>query len=156
MSRSRGVNRWAFLAFVAYLSLVFVVVFLVRLGEMPLAERVGGVLRHFQDRDLLIGIRYGHVEAAANVLFFVPLGALLPLAFTPPKWVAGWLLCLGLSMFIEIVQFFFLPGRVGSVRDVICNGFGAGMGALLIFVFAQIRVWVRRKHLRRDTNLRID
>ncbi|MFJ6417907.1 VanZ family protein [Paeniglutamicibacter sp. NPDC091659] len=156
MSRSRGVNRWAVLAFTAYLALVFVVVFLLKVGDMPLADRVGGVLRNFQDRDLLIGIRYGHVEAAANVLFFVPLGALLTLIFAPPRWIVGWLLCLGLSAFIECVQFFFLPGRVGSVRDVICNGFGAGMGALLAFALAQIRVWARRKHLRRGTNLRID
>lgn len=156
MSRARGVNRWALLAFVVYLTLVFVVVFLIRLGDMPLADRVGGVLRHFQDRNLFMGIRYGHVEAAANVLFFIPLGALVSVMFAPPKRTVGLLLCLGLSVFIELVQHIFLPGRVGSVRDVICNGLGAGIGVLLAFVFAKIRVWGRRKHLRPGTNLRLD
>ncbi|MFL4473451.1 VanZ family protein [Paeniglutamicibacter sp. MACA_103] len=115
----------------AYLSIVFVVAFMLRLGDMRLPETVGGVLDAVHGHDVLLGVRFGHVEAAANVLFFVPLGMLLPLVFSRRRLVVGWLSAVGLSIGIELVQYFFLDGRVGSVRDVICNALGAAFGAYL-------------------------
>ncbi|WP_411732528.1 VanZ family protein [Paeniglutamicibacter sp.] len=133
------IQRLAFGAIVAYLSVVFVMAFMLRLGDMRLPETVGGVLDGIQGHGLLLGVRFGHVEAAANILFFVPLGMLLPLVFSRRRIFVGWCCAVGLSVCIELVQYFFLDGRVGSVRDVICNALGAAFGALLTCVVVRIR-----------------
>lgn len=131
MTSRSNVRRRAATAVAAYLAIVFMVAFMLRLGDMRLPETVGGILGAFQGRGMLQGVRFGHVEAAANVLFFVPLGLLLPLAFAPRSPIAGWLCAVALSIGIEVVQHFLLDGRVGSVRDVICNALGAASGVLL-------------------------
>lgn len=145
MSNPRGVRRGAMFGLCIYLTLVFIVVFILKLGEIPLLDRIGSVLGHFHERNLFIGVRYGHIEAAANVAFFVPLGALVPLVYSRPRWIRGWLLCFGLSVFIETTQLFFLPGRVASMRDVVCNAVGAGIGVLLTFVLSTSRVFTSKK-----------
>ena len=69
----------------------------------------------------------------ANIVLFVPIGFLFKLSRRPGKDV----LCLNplflgilLSISIEFTQLF-IPGRYTQVSDVITNGFGAWLGALL-------------------------
>ncbi len=156
MNTPKPVQRRALLSLCCYLVVVFVIAFVLKLGQMPLPERVGSALGYFQDRNLLIGIRYGHVEAAANVLFFVPLGALVPIIFSTPRWFSAWILCIGLSVSIEVVQGVFLPGRVASVRDVLCNAIGAGIGVLLTLTVLRSRVSAHQKSPVQGPEQRID
>lgn len=156
MNTPKPVQRRALLSLCCYLVVVFIVAFVLKLGQMPLPDRVGSVLGYFHDRNLLAGIRYGHVEAAANVLFFVPLGALVPITFSPPRWLGGWVLCIGLSVSIEAIQLVFLSGRVASVRDVICNAIGAGIGVLLTLTVWRSRVSALQKPPVQGPEQRID
>ncbi len=87
---------------------------------------------------VLMFIDYPQVEFLANVAMFVPLGLLVAVLFGLRRWAFAVLLCFGVSSLIETAQFFFLPGRYGTVDDVIANTLGALVGALLA------RVWLRR------------
>lgn len=128
-----------------YLFVVFCIVFVIRMSDLHLPEIVSEALHSMQQYGLPENVRFGHVEAAANVLLFVPLGVLMPLWFKTRRWITAWLMCFALSVAIESVQILLLSHRVGSVRDVICNGIGAGLGVLLTWVATRNRV-------RRDNN----
>ncbi|MBP2375913.1 VanZ family protein [Paeniglutamicibacter psychrophenolicus] len=142
LARSR---RWVGFLLLAYLLGVVIVVFIVRIGDFRLPELVSGVLLTLQQHGFGAGVRFGHVEAAANVLFFVPLGALLPLWFKNRRWLTSWLVCVGVSLIVEAFQFVFLSDRVGSVRDVICNGLGAALGVVLTWFLTESRVRIGPK-----------
>ena len=138
-------QRWVGVLLLVYLLVVVIVVFIIRIGDFRLPELVSGVLHTMQQHGFGAGVRYGHVEAAANVLFFVPLGALLPLWFKNRRWLTSWFVCVGISLIVEVVQFVFLSDRVGSVRDVICNGLGAALGVVLTWFLAESRVRISPK-----------
>ena len=73
----------------------------------------------------------GWIEFAANILMFVPLGLLLTLLFTHP-W-RGVVLALVLSAGAELAQFV-IPSRQPSLRDVLANVAGAGIGAAIAWL----------------------
>lgn len=137
--------RWVSFLLLVYLLVLVTVVFIIRIGDFRLSELVSEVLRTMQQHGFGAGVRFGHVEAAANVLFFVPLGALFPLWFRNRRWITTWLMCVGISLTVEVVQFLFLSNRVGSVRDVICNGLGAALGVVLTWILTESRVRIRSK-----------
>ena len=72
---------------------------------------------------------YAMTEAQANVALFVPAGFLLAIVLLSPVLAvsAG---VLG-SMAIEWFQLEYLPTRVADVQDVLHNGLGALVGALV-------------------------
>jgi glycopeptide antibiotics resistance protein len=72
---------------------------------------------------------YAMSEAQANVALFVPAGFLLAVVLLSPvlATAAG---VLG-SMAIEWTQAEYLPARVADVQDVVHNGLGALIGALV-------------------------
>lgn len=73
---------------------------------------------------------FGKVEFASNVLMFIPIGLFGALALTGRRWLIV-PATIAASATIEIVQALTLPGRVGTVRDVISNGLGAIIGYLI-------------------------
>lgn len=75
------------------------------------------------------GARPEDYGTALNVLLFVPLGWLLVRATRRPAWMAV-LLALLASGGAELVQLVFLDRQAGVV-DVVANGAGALVGALL-------------------------
>lgn len=82
-------------------------------------------------------IRTGHVDAAYNVLLFIPLGFLMTLLFRR-RWV-GVLIALVLSLSVELVQTL-LPQRTASLRDVLTNSVGAAIGAIVALVITRHRM----------------
>ncbi|WP_457316125.1 VanZ family protein [Sinomonas sp. RB5] len=85
-------------------------------------------------------MRAGEVEAAANVLVFVPLGFLgAQLLPSGRRWLAIVLSCL-LSTGIEVVQAAFISTRLGTPRDVLTNTSGALAGYLLFTASRWIQV----------------
>ncbi|MDP9883353.1 VanZ family protein [Sinomonas atrocyanea] len=86
------------------------------------------------------GVRAGEVEAAANVLVFVPLGFLVAqLLPRGRRWLAVPFCCLT-STSIEVVQALFISTRLGTPRDVFTNTTGALVGYLLFTASRWIRV----------------
>jgi len=78
----------------------------------------------------LDALSFGAVEAAANVLLFVPVGFLLAAALPRLSAVTAWLLCTAASVGVETVPLV-LPEREPSLRDVVGTPLGAGVGVVL-------------------------
>jgi hypothetical protein len=103
------------------------------------ADRIG--LPHW----LLDAARF---EFICNVLILVPatfLGAIVWRAPTWRGWAAGGLV---FSSTIELIQALFLPGRTGSMVDVVANTLGALIGALVVVLgrtFVRQQPGLRRK-----------
>ncbi|WP_369140371.1 VanZ family protein [Modestobacter versicolor] len=77
------------------------------------------------------------VERGANVVLFVPLGALLCVALPRFSPAVVWLGCLAGSAAVEAVQSA-LPGRTSTLDDVLANGLGAAVGCTSVW-------WLRRR-----------
>lgn len=70
------------------------------------------------------------IEFTSNIALFVPFGLLGALLLHRRIWlaiVAG----LAISVFVELVQGAFLPGRTSSVWDVVANTLGTVIGVAL-------------------------
>ena len=80
----------------------------------------------------------GMLDVLLNVLLFVPLGA--GLALRGLSWRRAMLLGAGLSLAIEVTQYFAIPGRDASLSDVLTNTTGTLAGSLLAISW---RTWVR-------------
>lgn len=78
-----------------------------------------------------------HFGFALNVLLFIPLGLLLVLFTRRPWWVAT-LACVLTSACIEGIQTLPFLHRFPSIADVISNGLGGLVGALVA------TWWIRR------------
>jgi glycopeptide antibiotics resistance protein len=76
-------------------------------------------------------VSYFAVEFGANILLFVPLGAIVVLFVGPRRWWWGVVLGSAISACIELGQLFFLSHRVATINDVIANTSGAFVGAVL-------------------------
>jgi glycopeptide antibiotics resistance protein len=74
-------------------------------------------------------VDYGFVEAASNVLLFVPLGALMVWLMGRRYWWVGPAAGVLLSSLIELAQFLFLPARYPTLADIAANTLGAALGA---------------------------
>jgi VanZ family protein len=79
------------------------------------------------------------VEPALNVALFVPLALLLCWAIPSLSRGRVWLLCFLTSCAVEATQYFFLPARDGSVRDIVTNSTGAAIGVLLHWLISRGR-----------------
>ena len=91
-------------------------------------QRVGGLDR----------LSYPTVEMAANVALFVPVAFLLAAAAPRLSGVLVWALCSAASLGVETVQLA-LPGRQATVRDVVLNSLGAGVGVLVHLALLRLR-----------------
>lgn len=78
-------------------------------------------------------LSYDVIEISANVLLFVPLGALLALVLPRRRWLVL-PIALVVSVLIEVAQALFLAQRTSSVSDVIANFSGAVLGLLVVMV----------------------
>lgn len=80
-------------------------------------------------------LRYNRLDVLFNVVAYIPLGLLLALMMPlHNRWWACLIACVctfSLSILMEALQNF-LPSRTASTFDVICNGSGGLLGALLM------------------------
>lgn len=141
-SRTPDTGRpWAGWLLLAYLVALSVLVLSARLEDNGIPQVFDAVQPWLGDDVQIPGLWYGHLEAAANLLLFVPIGFLgagwvprragsLPaLRHGVPDW-AVWLLATSLSAGVELTQLFLLTERSGTLRDLICNSTGALVGVL--------------------------
>lgn len=88
------------------------------------------------------------LERSANVVLFVPLGVLLAATLGRRNWISVVGPGILYSVIIESCQAMFLPGRVADPIDVVMNGLGTAIGALLHSVITgrvQPRTYVRKQ-----------
>ncbi len=89
-------------------------------------------LSELYERGLPQWVDYSFVETAANVVMFVPYGALLALLLpTGRRWLAVVVPALT-SVVVETVQLVALPQRFPSGWDVVANTAGAVVGVMLV------------------------
>ena len=86
---------------------------------------------------LICGSR-GGVDVILNVLLFVPLGVGISLLDVPAKR-AILMMCV-LSVLIETAQLFVIPGRDGTIGDVLTNTLGGTLG---FAASRDARIWLR-------------
>ncbi len=70
-------------------------------------------------------------EALANIVLFLPLGLLLPLAWPTVYLTALLAVAAASSLVIEVAQYALLPDRVPALLDVAMNTAGAAAGLVL-------------------------
>jgi hypothetical protein len=76
---------------------------------------------------------FGGPDVVVNIALFLPLGIVLGRAGRMPMFAVG--AGLVVSGLIESAQFF-IPGRDPTLRDILMNGIGCGLGALLAWRLA--------------------
>jgi len=105
-------------------------------GVIEVSE-LGDVLEALSESDtqFLLGFL---LEAAANILLFVPFGAALSLRGLSIGKAAGYGLVL--SAAVEGAQWLLIPGRTTSLDDVVLNTLGAVMGHALLTRLMPMRV----------------
>jgi glycopeptide antibiotics resistance protein len=82
-------------------------------------------------------IRYILLNVAGNIAMFVPIGFLVPLLwYKAHTFTATAMWGLGLSLFIEVLQFFI--GRGTDIDDLILNTAGAMLGYLLYLMCGRL------------------
>lgn len=99
--------------------------------DTPVRGQINEFIDWLQQAGAPASLRYVHVELAANVLVFVPVGFLLALLLPARWWWLAALAGLCLSAGIELAQFVLLSGRVADPVDLVTNTVGAFAGAAL-------------------------
>lgn len=85
-----------------------------------------------------------------NVILFIPIGLLLPLAFKRCRWWTAFLLGFCFSCFIEILQLVSMRG-FSELDDVFHNTLGCMIGFLMMKGI--IAVWHDERHNRKGTTV---
>ncbi|UOD80489.1 VanZ family protein [Paenarthrobacter ureafaciens] len=135
---SSVIRTWLRAAFVLYLVLLAIVVFLPGREASTVTGFVGIIAGWLAALGLPFKEAAVGVEFVSNILMFVPFGLLAALLW-PRRWYWWRMLLLGAvtSTFIEVTQLV-IPGRVTALSDVIANMTGALIGAA-------VAAWVQRR-----------
>lgn len=96
--------------------------------DRPFDGTLASVLAHLHSIGIPDFVDYGFVERGANVLLFVPLGALAAAQLSRRNWWIALISCVGLSCTIELGQGLFLSARYASWGDIVTNSVGAAIG----------------------------
>lgn len=93
-------------------------------------------------------LTYDVIEFSANVLLFVPLGALLALVI-PRRRMLVLPVALLSTIIIETGQALLLAARTPSLRDIIANFSGAALGLLVVWLLERRRAKTAARTLER-------
>ncbi len=111
--------------------------------DRPYDGGLHGTLADLYRHGLPRFVDYTFVETAANVVMFLPLGALIASVALPRLWWVSGVLGLSLSLSIEFTQAEFLPQRFASVSDLLANTAGALLGGGIV-ALARLALHARR------------
>jgi glycopeptide antibiotics resistance protein len=89
--------------------------------------------------DLTVPQSYTAVEAGANVVLFIPLGALVLLWRREWTWLHATLVAFATTALIETGQQVLRPERFASMSDIVANTLGGAVGALLVVGWRRLR-----------------
>ena len=98
--------------------------------DQPVQGDLASFLKFLHSHGIPAWFNYKFVEAAANVVLFVPLGAVARLAFPAKRWWQIGAFGLIVSGCMELGQLLFLDDRFASPMDLVTNTGGAVIGAL--------------------------
>lgn len=99
--------------------------------DRPFKGVLARLIQELHERGVPSWIGYTHIEVLANVLMFVPLGFLAALDLPRRDWWLAAVLAPAFSAALETAQAVFLSARVPSASDVVANGVGGAIGAVI-------------------------
>ena len=132
-------RRWAWRALFALVALVGVITFWPTPVDRPVSGVLSLLLRSLHEAGLPQWIGYSAVESGANVVMFVPLGALIAVIAVPALWWSSGVLGLLASLMIEFGQMLLLPERFASPLDLATNTAGALLGGGIVAIARLMR-----------------
>lgn len=100
--------------------------------DRPLRGTLDRLLAALHERGLPTAIDYAVVEFTANIALFVPVGLLIAAALAPRRWALAVPLGVLISAVIEGGQLLLLEQRTATGLDILANGLGTLLGALLL------------------------
>lgn len=139
MSQKPTMTRYWMAAGLAIYLVIAGLVLTLPVSYRDVVAAIGGWLRSN------LGISWfgtGWIEFGANILIFLPLGLLLTLLVGHHWW--GVLLALGVSALAELAQLV-IPSRQPSLRDIIANVLGAGIGAAIAWLIMRRSATAQRR-----------
>jgi glycopeptide antibiotics resistance protein len=114
------------------LSLYALLVLLITMWPTPLDQgyesAVEKVLKVLHRNGVPTWFGYNKLEFFANVLMFIPVGALIALTLTTGTWWLSLIAAPALSIAIELTQASVLTDRFATFSDVLANSTGALIG----------------------------
>ena len=99
--------------------------------DQPVQGDLARLLKFLHARGIPTWFNYKFVEAAANVLLFVPLGLVAYQAFPDRGWWRLGAFGLLVSGCMELGQLLFLDDRFATPQDLVTNTAGAVIGAVV-------------------------
>lgn len=105
--------------------------------DEPISGQLTAVLHFLHSHGVPGWFNYKFVEAAANVVLFVPVGFVSRLAFPKKGWWQIGAFGLLVAGCIELGQLLFLHDRFASPSDIVTNTSGTVIGGLLAALAAQ-------------------
>jgi glycopeptide antibiotics resistance protein len=129
--------------FAAFLAMLACIGFWPSPVDKPVQGELFAVLGFLHNHGIPAWFNYAFVEAAANVVLFVPVGIVATLAFPDKPWWRIAALGLVVSGCMELGQQVFLSSRVASPLDLVTNTAGGVLGIAL--ARALLRVLKRRQ-----------
>lgn len=131
LSRRRVSRRLVHLLLAAYTGLILALTLWPSNTERPVVPSVFDATRRAGGTPAQAMHFLSILDVVGNVALFVPLGGLLVAALGIRRVLLSVAAGVALSSAVEVAQHVWLPGRDGAVRDVVANGAGAAVGAVL-------------------------
>lgn len=107
--------------------------------DKPVSGQLTAVLHFLHRQGIPCWFNYKFIEAAANVVLFLPVGFVNRLAFPEKHWWQIGAFGLLVSGCIELGQLLFLHDRFASPSDIVTNTSGAVVGGLLAALAAHMQ-----------------
>lgn len=126
------------IALMAYLASLALVGFWRSPVDKPILRSLTSALSYLHGVGVPGWFDYHLIEASANVVMFIPLGALAAMALRSTPWWQLAAIGLTASLCMEVGQLLFIPARFASVIDVVTNTSGAVMGIISARLLARI------------------
>jgi glycopeptide antibiotics resistance protein len=117
---------------VVYLGIALAIGFWPSPVDRPVDAQLSSLLALLHSLGLPRQIDYNAVEFSANIVFFIPAGAVAAALLARHRWWMAVLLGACFSGTIELGQLLLLPARFASWNDILANTLGAALGAAAV------------------------
>ncbi|MCU1527798.1 MAG: hypothetical protein JWP75_1561 [Frondihabitans sp.] len=130
----RRLRKAEWIAVAVVLAVILTIVFWPTPVDRPYDSGLASVLAALHRAGVPVWVDYSFIQNGANVVMFMPLGALIASVSMRPLWWISGVLGLTLSLCIEFTQYELLPQRFASAGDLAANTAGALLGGAIVFI----------------------
>ncbi|WP_458111762.1 VanZ family protein [Arthrobacter sp. R1-13] len=142
---ARRVNHWGWVL-VAYFAALAIIGYWPTPVDEPARDALEDFFEWLHQSGAPRWLSYQLLEAGANVLLFIPVGALCVAAFRRNRWFQNVAIGVMVSASMELGQFLFLDRRDPSPQDLVTNTTGTVTGIFLVYALTW---WLKRRQAQR-------